>query len=269
MAIISRQSNKEQASTAACAAFRHVYRRAVDIGLDKLNPRQRWQFAYRHRKMLAKASAAVIDLADVCDAVIGTRDFLTCMEHIVAVSSVTDRAVCPAHTDSVVLFVYMPELSERERIRRSRPWFATTGPPPPKIEEPRRRFHTLAGLKSQSSGNWLPDEFNSAAKNIPPEFSGTVFCAPSGDQTLPPDDFADLIFARKLSRLAKFGERPLAEYWLHVGRERTLRTYLENLLDEFLDRLERLPPEAIEVTGTDRLVVPLHAVSREDEEGGE
>jgi hypothetical protein len=143
--------------------------------------------------------------------------------------------------------------------------------PPPKNEEPRRRFHTLAGLvEFRSSGNSSPDENNQLRKIFQARISGTVFCAPGVPDAITPDDFADLSFGRKINRLAKFGARPLAEFWLHVARERTLRGYLENLLDEFLDRLDRLGPEAIDVTGADRLVVPLHAVPKpetDDEEG--
>jgi hypothetical protein len=141
------------------------------------------------------------------------------------------------------------------------------GPPRPKNAEPRGRLleTPAAGLEALGqSGCKHPDNRKLSTPDASAAYGSEDFCAwrPIGEV------LAELRVFRKIAALNRLGDRVAYEFWARVGRERMLRTYLENLLDEFL---ERLTPELLALTGGDQpLPAPLHAVrDLEDQEGEE
>jgi len=115
---------REQAFFAACAALRSAYRHALAHPLDK-NLKQ--QFARRLDKVFTAAERGSFDLADICEQVIGTRDLITCLTHIKQMGEIEDRV---ATVDPIVVDLPMMVIDNRERIRETRAYEATTGPPP-------------------------------------------------------------------------------------------------------------------------------------------
>jgi hypothetical protein len=140
-----------------------------------------------------------------------------------------------------------PEINTRERIRQSRPWFATTGPPP-KNERRRLRFHTETAPETNSlwQANLIP-----SAKNNPAEFFGTGSCAL-------PDPFAELRLFRKIEALHRLGARVCYEFLAELAREWLLRDAIAQKVDRYV---EALTPELLAITGGDQpLRAPLHEI---------
>jgi hypothetical protein len=103
---------------------------ALRRGLDRLSPQQTRRLAHRFRRACNAAERDGMGMPEMCYALRGTCDWRLLGPEMAVLTTVDIRAdsfACPA---APVIVAFRNEFCERERIRRSRPWFSTTGPPP-------------------------------------------------------------------------------------------------------------------------------------------
>jgi hypothetical protein len=112
-----------------CNALRSLLDDGLRRGINELSPQQTRRLAHHFRRACSAADRADVGVPEMCYVLRGTPDWWALAAEMELLTKVDDRADSLPSPEPVVI-VFPVTLSDRERIRRSRPWFATTGPPP-------------------------------------------------------------------------------------------------------------------------------------------